>query len=91
VNWEKISVVARDFTGIGFLTHFEPSDEAKLFADNVTLRWGNVGARLNASKISTGYVVYVDNGYLTTLEGYAYDEDWPAPITSFEVYDLKLE
>jgi hypothetical protein len=89
-NSEKISVVARDFTGPGFLTHIEPSDEVKLFADAVTLRWGNVGARLNSSKIETGYLVYVDNGYLTTLEGYTYGEDWPEQISSIELYELKL-
>jgi hypothetical protein len=48
-----------------------------------------VKARLNASKLETGYVVYVDNGYLTTIEGYTYGDDWPESIGSFELYELK--
>ncbi len=89
VKRAEIDVIDREFTGVGFLTEFEPSEELKLFADGVTLRWGKVGARLNASKIETGYVVYVDNGYLTTIEGYTYGEEWPERIDSFELYELK--
>lgn len=90
VNFAKINVVARDFTGVGFLTHFEPSEETKLFEDRVKLRWGQVGARLNSPKIETAYVVYVDNGYLKTIEGYTYGDDWPDPIDSIELYELQL-
>lgn len=90
VDFEKINVVARDFTGMGFLTHLEPSEETRLFEEGVALRWGQVGARLNTPKIETGYVVYVDNGYLRTLEGYTYGDDWPESIDSFELYELKF-
>jgi hypothetical protein len=89
VNFEQVKVLDRDYTGIGFLTEFERSSELKLFADGVCLRWGKVGARLNASKIETGYVLYVDNGYLTTIEGYTYREDWPDDVDSIEIYELK--
>lgn len=88
VNFEKVRVIDREFTGVGFLTEFEPSQEVKLFADGVSLRWGKIGARLNA-RLETGYVLYVDNGYLTTIEGYTFGDDWPESITSFELYELK--
>jgi hypothetical protein len=90
VSLEKINVVARDFTGVGFLTRLEPTEETKLFEDGVTLRWGQVGARVNAPKVETGYVVYVDDGYLRTIEGYTYGDDWPETVDSFELYELKL-
>jgi len=89
-NLEKINVVARDFTGVGFLTHLEPSEETKLFEDGINLRWGQVGARLNTPRVETAYVVYVDDGYVKTIEGYTYGDDWPDPIDSFELYELKL-
>lgn len=89
VKRAKLDIIGREFTGVGFLTEFEPSEELKVFADGVTLRWGKVGARLNASKIESGYVAYVDNGYLTTIEGYTYGEDWPDRVSDFELYELK--
>lgn len=90
VDFEKVRVADREFTGGGFLTEFEQSQELKLFEDGVSLRWGKVGARLNASKLETGYVVYIDNGYLTTVEGYTYGDEWPDSIDSIDLYVLKL-
>jgi hypothetical protein len=90
VDFEKVHVACREFTGAGFLTEFEQSQELKLFEDSVSLRWGKVGARLNVSKLETGYVVYVDNGYLTTVEGYTYGDEWPDSIDSIDLYELKL-
>ena len=61
----------------------------KLFNDGVSLRWGKIGARLNVAKIETGYLVYVDDGYLTAVEGYTYGDEWPNQIDRMELYELK--
>lgn len=88
INFDAIRVRDRDFTGIGFLTDFEPAEELRLFDSGVSLRWGKVGARLGSLKVDTGYLVYVDDGYITTVEGYTYGEDWPADIEPIELYDF---
>jgi hypothetical protein len=88
VDFEKVTVSDREFTGAGFLTEFERSQELKLFDDGVSLRWGQVGARLNASKIETAYLVYIDDGYLTGVEGYTYGDEWPNQIDRMELYEL---
>jgi hypothetical protein len=90
VNFDTVTVSDREFTGAGFLTEFERSQELKLFDDGVSLRWGKVGARLNASRIETAYLVYVDDGYLTSVEGYTYGDEWPSRIDRMELYELKL-
>jgi len=89
VNFDAVMVSDREFTGAGFFTEFERSEETKLFDDEVSLRWGKVGARLNASKVETGYLVYVDGGYLTTVEGYTYGDGWPDKVEQIEVYELE--
>ncbi|MDY7093938.1 MAG: hypothetical protein SX243_13280 [Acidobacteriota bacterium] len=85
---EAVDVVDREFTGVGFLTELRRSPELKLFKDGVSMRWGEVGARLNATKIETGYLVYVDNGYVTAIEGYTYGDEWPAKVEQIEFYKL---
>ncbi|HWZ92811.1 MAG TPA: hypothetical protein VNW92_28290 [Polyangiaceae bacterium] len=70
VDFGAVTVSDRDLTGLGFLTELERCDALKLFADAVSLRWGKVGAKLNRTKVETGYLVYVDGGYVTTVEGY---------------------
>ena len=56
IRWNAVSIKSRSTTGAGFLTEFEPSPELKAFADEVSLRWGKVGARLNVGRTecSTG-------------------------------------
>jgi len=90
LDFSTVKVTERNLTGCGFLTEFESSDELKVFEDSVSLRWGKVGARLNASTLETGYLIYVDGGYVTAVEGSTYGEDWPDDIKSFETYDLEV-
>ena len=89
VNFDAVKVRDRELTGIGFLTEFEPSEQLKLFEAGFSLRWGKVGARLNAAKVETGYLVYVDDGYVTTVEGYTYGDEWPDQVEQSELYELK--
>lgn len=90
LQWNLINVKRRAMSQVGFLTEFEPSQELKLFDDETSLRWGEVGARLNAAGIETGYLVYVDGGQVTALEGYTYGgEEWPSQVDAVEWYVLK--
>ncbi|MCA9623177.1 MAG: hypothetical protein KC731_29360 [Myxococcales bacterium] len=85
---EAVIVRSRKLTGVGFLTELQRSPQLKLFSDGVVMRWGRVGARLNATRIETGYLVYVDDGYLAAIEGYTYGDEWPDTVAEFELYDL---
>lgn len=89
VHFDKVTVSDREYTGVGFVTEFARSQELKLFDDGVSLRWGKTGARLNASKLETGYLVYVDDGYVTAVEGYTYGDPWPPQVEQIELYELK--
>jgi hypothetical protein len=89
VNFDAVLVSDRELTWVGFLTEFQRSEELKLFEADVSLRWGKVGARLNASKVETGYLVYVDDGYVISVEGYTYGDEWPDQVEQIELYELK--
>lgn len=86
---EAVKVIERAFTGIGVMTSLEQCEGLRLFDKGVALRWGEIGARLNADRLETGYVVYVDDGYVNTIEGYTYGRDWPREVDRFELYELK--
>src|SRR5690348_10904986 len=53
IELDSIEVSSRDFSGVGFLTELVPSEQLKVFGSDVSLRWGDVGARLNAAKVET--------------------------------------
>jgi hypothetical protein len=88
VDFDSVKVNDREFTGAGFLTEFDRSDALRLFPSEVNLRWGKVGARLNAAKVETGYLVYVDGGFITAIEGYTYGDEWPTRVDAIELYEL---
>lgn len=90
IDLGMVRVKERHYTGAGFLTEFILTEDLKLCSEDVTMRWGNIGAKLNSSNIETGYLGYIDNGYLTALEGYTYGEPWPEHIEHFALYDLPL-
>lgn len=90
LHWNAINVKSRSMSGVGFLTEFEPSAELKLFDEKTSLRWGEVGARLNAVRIETGYLVYVDGGQITAVEGFTYSgQEWPSQVDTIEWYEFK--
>lgn len=69
IDLGMVRVKDRHYTGEGFLTEFILTEDLKLCSEDVTMRWGNIGAKVTSSNIETGYLGYIDNGYLASLEG----------------------
>ena len=86
----KVSTVTdRQFTGRGFFTTFEVPDKSFSLGEDVSYEGGNVSVLLNDT-ILTGYVLFVQNGFITCLEGYNYGEkpSWPDDIRSYKILQL---
>lgn len=80
-----LKVESREFTGVGFIVNLELSEQLKIDDGTETYKWGDLGAKLNSS-LDTGYLFYVENGYLVCIEGYTYAENWPDRISDIEIY-----
>ena len=50
------------------------------------MRWTKASARLGPTQVETGYVIYVDNGYVTAIEAHTYGESWPTEIWPLNFY-----
>jgi hypothetical protein len=74
-------VSRRELTGVGFYTHFDVGN-APVDVD-VNVRFGDVHADLEGMVDGAGFVLYVEHGRLSMLEGYGYDEPWPTTITTY--------
>ena len=85
--FSSLNVESRDFTGVGFSVNLKKSEKLKVGDTSESYIWGDLGAKLNSS-LDTGYLFYVENGYLISIEGYTYAEDWPDSISEIEVYDI---
>lgn len=77
-------VKQREFTGAGFYTQLLIPEEG--LALRGTARIGEVSADIPGLRHGAGFVVYVDDGRLSLIEGFSYDEPWPTSIERFAVH-----
>lgn len=76
----------REHTGVGFFTEFEPGPDAVAVAalpGRLTI--GDVDAAINGVADAVGFLLFVESGYITMLEGFAYGNEWPTEVTTFSL------
>lgn len=79
-----LTVKSRERTGAGFFTGFSVAKTVTP-APVAKLRFGDVQATISGLRHGAGFLLYVDGGLLTMLEGYSYEEPWPEEIREFSV------
>lgn len=85
-----LSVKNRERTGVGFFTEFSVAHAARPAPIlSGSARFGDVEATIGGLKHGAGFLVYVDAGFLSMLEGYSYDEPWPARVDEFALRYLE--
>lgn len=75
---ERLFVAKREFTGVGFFTEFgHPLDVVRLQTPR-RVRFGDVLAEIDGLEHGAGFVLFIDDGLITMLEGYSTaNESWP--------------
>lgn len=77
----KASASARRLTGVGFFTDLDvPASAPRAQVAPGRVHVGDVEAQIEGLRSGAGFVLFVEDGYLRTLEGYTYDEPWPASV-----------
>ena len=71
-QYKELSVVKREFTGVGFYIYFELPDPSYAIADLTDvpiLRLGGIAAEIKGLKHGADFILYVKHGVITMLEG----------------------
>ena len=67
--------------GKGFFTELEVSSDAPVAPTTKdSIRFGDVVAEVVGLEAGVGFLLYVDRGRMTALEGYTFEEAWPERI-----------
>jgi hypothetical protein len=80
------TIVGRQFTGVGFFTEFAVASDAPVGRDLADISLGDVGAEIPGLKNGAGFLLFIRRGVVSTLEGYTYDETWPASTDDFTLH-----
>lgn len=87
IDFDAVFVLERRFTGVGFFASMIGCDELHVANGAQSFVWDKVGAILN-EQINTGYLIYIENGFVVTIEGHTFGDDWPEQIHSFRMVDV---
>ncbi len=77
----------RELTGGGFYTYLDVSTYGGA-RPKLNLKFGDVIASMRGLQNGAGFLLYIDDGFLTMLEGYSFGEPWPDQVDCVAVsYD----
>lgn len=83
---QRIHVTKREYSGVGFFTEFGHPDDVVRLAPSISIRFGDVLAELDGLEHGAGFLLFIDNGLITMLEGYTNaNEAWPDKPGRFEL------
>ena len=84
--FSEVSVSERDYTGVGFFTHFNPATVLELQGYGERYLGLDTEAILNGH-FHVGFIVYVEKGRVSCIEGHSYmlDCEWPDTVSEFRV------
>jgi hypothetical protein len=75
-----LQVSSREFTGVGFFSHLTVDSEVPRVVGEAKFTLGGVEGTADNVEHGFGFVLFVENGVLATLEGFTYDEPWPSEV-----------
>ena len=88
-QFSKAGVLTREMTGHGFFTNLEISAVFPRLSRKGRVAITDISANLPKLKNGAGFVLFVDDGALSCLEGFSYDEFWPDSTVGFELSYLQ--
>lgn len=84
------TVAKREFSGVGFFTHFVVPVDAPVRRDLSKATIGDVGADFPNLQHGAGFLLFIRDGVVTMLEGFTYDEPWPTSTDGFKIHRQKV-
>ena len=82
-QYENARVDQRNFTGKGFFTHLIiPSNTPRLNISRLII--DDVYGLINDNN-HVGFIMFINDGALSCLEGYTYENEWPDQVINYEL------
>jgi len=85
----NLSVQKRTYTNVGFFTDFQFKKNNLSLGRDINMEIGSIHVEMENLKFGAGFILYIRNGLIATLEGYCYDESWPRDERIKAIYKIK--
>jgi hypothetical protein len=80
----QAKVKERDFSGAGFFVHLSVDEDLAL-PGRPQLVIGDVSGVIPGLQYGACFMIFIEGGLLSMLEGASYGEDWPTSISDFKI------
>ena len=87
-QYRSAKVVSREFTGVGFFIGFDVTDKNSRLPEYPNNALGRVQAKFKELEYGVGFVLFIREGFIVTLEGFTYDEPWPENIEGYVLEEV---
>jgi hypothetical protein len=84
-------VTGRDFTEAGFLTHFSAPEQAPRATGPIRTPIDDVCAELVGEQQPAGFLLWLEDGALQSLEGFSYIAKWPEDAQLQRLFYVRTE
>ena len=74
-------------TGVGYVVEFEIPNDVERIPETADFNFGNVEARMDGLDYGLGFVLFVQDGFITELEGFTYEESLPDKVCNLNVIE----
>ena len=85
-----VIVKIRTLSGVGFWTDLDLPDHVERCNNRSIFRLGCIG-RIEGLENPIGFIVLVEDGALSQIEGYTHAEDWPEKEFKYELLPPKTD
>lgn len=85
-QWNKSKIERVDFSGAGFFVTYNLPSDIPTLGENVKFSFGDVYTELEGLESPAGYVLFVENGKIKTLECYITDAAFPKSVELKKIY-----
>lgn len=79
-QFEKIVVQKRESSTYGFSTYYTVTVPEDTLGDGENLQLGKYQWSINGLRYGSDYILWIENGFISCLEGFSYNEPWPDEI-----------
>lgn len=77
-QYELSEVISREISNYGFFTMFKIPENMDLGISNFKFHIGDIDGKVNDIDYAIGFILFIENGYISMLEGYCnVMDEWP--------------
>lgn len=84
-QYDQSSIKSVELTGAGFYIDFDIPGSVQRLDKRCHMYIGDLGGEVEGLEAGLGFILWIDDGAISSLEGYTYEEEFPEILTGYRL------